>query len=196
MSDSPWGLSITPPPVEAAELAAMVVDAVRHRFGMELDLTSDTLPFLDQLTLEQRKAPGGVRQLFASAAGAYLGETLRRKFGGIWHLGEAKSDPVDWTVRFMSCPLAIRPVALGLEIFIRKPPEEPVLIVAPKWIDALEGALASATPVDEDEYYSFCGRFDALHLVVDVLTEIERMAARQEKRPPKLYGAHDPADLI
>ena len=196
MSESPWGHSITPPPVEAAELAAMAVDAVRHRFGVDLDLTSDTLPFLDQLTIEQRQAPGGVRQLFASAAGAYLGETLRRTFGGIWHLGDGPRDPMTWTVRFLSCPLAIRPVALGLEIFLRKAPEEPALVVAPRWSDALEGALSSAAPVGEDEYFSFCGRYDALHLVVDVLTNIEQMSARQEKRPPKLYGADDPADLI
>ncbi|MBU1068348.1 hypothetical protein KJ975_02165 [Myxococcota bacterium] len=196
MSESPWGLSITPPPVEAAELAAMVVDAVRHRFGVEMDLTSDTLPFLDQLAIEHRKAPGGVKQLFASAAGAYLGETLRRTFGGIWHLPDPKSDPIDWTVRFLSCPMAIRPIALGHEIFSHKAPEEPILIVAPKLVDALENALSAASPVGEEEYYSFSGRFDALHLVVDVLSEIERMAARQAKRPPKLYGPEDPANLI
>ncbi len=109
MSESPWGQSITPPPIEVAELAAMVVDAVRHRFGIELDLTSDTLPFLDQLITEQRRAPGGVRQLLAFSAGAYLGETLRRTFGGLWHLDGGSSDPAGWSIRLFPCPLAILP---------------------------------------------------------------------------------------
>jgi hypothetical protein len=196
MSEAPWGQAFTPPPLEVAELAAVAVDAVRHRFGVELDLSSDTLPFLDQLITEHRQAPGGVRHLLASAAGAYLGETLRRTFGGLWHLEDSPGEPVGWTVRFLSCPLALRPVVLGLEIIARAPDEEPSLIVAPRVADALEGALAAAAPVSENEYYSFCGRFDALHLVVDVLSELERLAARQENRPPRMYGDRDPANLI
>jgi len=196
MSESPWGQSITPPPLEVAELAAMVVDAVRHRFGIELDLTSDTLPFLDQLITELRRAPGGVRQLLAFSAGTYLGETLRRTFGGLWHLDGGPTDPYAWSVRLFPCPLAVLPLALGLELVSREAPVEPVLIVPPRQLDALEGALSAAAPVSEEEYFSFCGRFDALHLVVDVLSELERLTAHQEGRPPKVYGTEDPAVLI
>jgi hypothetical protein len=169
---------------------------VRHLYGVELDLTSDTLPFLDQLIRERQRDPGGVRHLLAMAAGVYLGEVLRRAFGGLWHTADLPADPDAWTVRLLSCPLAIRPAMIGLEIGSRSILEKPSLIVPPRQFDALEGALGSAAPVSEEEYFSFCGRYDALHLVVDVLTELERLTARQDNRPPRLYGAENPADLI
>ncbi len=195
MTENPWGLSLTPPPLEVAELAAVAVDAVRNACGMTLDLTSDTLPFLDHLVRENRKLPTGVRPLLHGATGACLGETCRRTFGGIWHLPDP--DPLHWSVRFFSCPLAIFPVVMGVEIFRKKLPESspPTVVVSPSMVDVLENALAQATPVTLEEYYSFCGRFDAIHLMVDFLTELEHLQAREQKLAPRVFGVTDPADL-
>lgn len=193
---SPWGNSFSPPPIEVAELAAIVVDAVRHRFGVEMDLTSETLPFLDELVRENRTAPGGVKQLFAYAAGVYLGETLRRAFGGIWDLADNPQNPENWSVRFLSCPLALSAPQLGIEILTESMPDEPALKVAPAFFDPLEKALQQAAPLGREEYFSFCGRYDALHLVVDVLTETERMLAEREKRAPRWFGYEDPSNIV
>lgn len=197
MSDSsPWGNSFSPPPLEVAELAAVVVDAVRHRFGVDLDLTSETLPFLDELMRENRSAPGGVKQLFAYSAGAYLGETLRRAFGGIWDLAGEPKNPENWSVRFLSCPLALRAPQVGVEILTESMPEEPSLVVSPSFLEILEKALSQAAPLRVEEYFSFCGRYDAMHLAIDVLTETERLMAENEKRAPRWFGYEDPARLV
>ncbi len=194
--NSPWGNSFSPPPVEVAELAAVVVDVARHRYGVSLDLTSETLPFLDELARENRLAPGGVKRLFALAAGAYLGETLRRAFGGIWDLGGTPQNPENWSVRFLSCPLALRAPQLGEEILAQSMPEESALVVSPAFLEMLEAVLSQAAPLREEEYFSFCGRYDALHLVVDVLTEAERRLAEREKRAPRWFGHEDPANVV
>src|SRR5580692_3082379 len=85
-----------PAPPQVAELAAACVRFVRARYGATLDFEPDTLSFVDHWVREARtelKERPELAELVQSAAGAYLGEVIRREFGAFGPSGACSSPP-------------------------------------------------------------------------------------------------------
>src|ERR1700735_3966695 len=76
-----------PAPANVAELAAACVRFVATRYGAALDFAPETLSFVDHWLREARAEIAERREaadVVQAAAGADLGEVIRRTFGGFW----------------------------------------------------------------------------------------------------------------
>ena len=75
----------TAPPAAVAELYASFLRFAASKYRVPLDFTEDTLPIVDQYVKDAR-AEITIRpetlNLVAASIGAYLGEVVRRRFGG------------------------------------------------------------------------------------------------------------------
>ena len=124
-SDEGYRLPSSPSPAAVLELAASCVRFVLVAFKLELDFTRETLPLLDHY-LEQ--ARGSVRErpetlpLVASAAGAYLGEVVRRLHRCWWRADSR--DPLDWRLEFRDVFLCFHPVQM-IQAALARPPDAP-----------------------------------------------------------------------
>lgn len=164
---------LTAAPAAVAELAASCARFVHAKYRVPLDGTSDTLSLLDQYVRDARadilEKPETLELLEASI-GAYLGEVMRRAFGGSWF---ATGDYDGWRVDMSRVFLTFNPVGMAREAL--------TLAEADGWHAHLEmddaykedvnrrlEALAPAG-VDEDEYFAPSTRFDVVSLAVDAL---------------------------
>ena len=80
---------LPPPPLAVAELAAACLRYVATRYGAALDFEPDTLSFVDQWVRDARAELAfrpEAADVVQCAAGAYLGEVIRRAFGGHWSI--------------------------------------------------------------------------------------------------------------
>jgi hypothetical protein len=165
------GEALDPAPDRIAQLAAGCVRFIGTRYGALLDFSPDTLSFVDQwvrdarVELDRRPEVGEVVQ---ASAGAYLGEVIRREFGGQWVVPEAEAD-------FRLCLSAVycsfNPLGMVREAL--------TLTAAEGWgahfeldpgeREAIEARLAALPHVDEDEYYAPSTRFDIICILVDAL---------------------------
>jgi hypothetical protein len=124
-SDEGHRLPSSPSPAVVLEHAASCVRFVLVAFKLELDFTRETLPLLDHY-LEQ--ARGSVRErpetlpLVASAAGAYLGEVVRRLHPCWWRADSHNS--LEWRLEFRDVHLCFHPVQIFYSALTR-PPESP-----------------------------------------------------------------------
>ncbi|MFO0550871.1 MAG: hypothetical protein U0271_20950 [Polyangiaceae bacterium] len=88
-------------PLEVAELAEACVRFVERKLHTKLDFTVETLPLLDHYLLDARtlaqspkagaKDPDAPLELVVRAAGAYLGEVIRRRHACWWRLDAPRS---------------------------------------------------------------------------------------------------------
>jgi hypothetical protein len=124
-SDEGYRLPSSPSPAAVLELAASCVRFVLVALKLELDFTRETLPLLDHY-LEQ--ARGSVRErpetlpLVASAAGAYLGEVVRRLHRCWWRADSR--DPLEWRLEFRDVFLCFHPVQM-IQAALARPPDAP-----------------------------------------------------------------------
>lgn len=101
------------PPTAIADLAASCVSYVKHGVGFTLDYEPETLPVLDHYVVLARKAANERTEtapLVAQAIGAYLGEVVRRKYGGFWR---TEDDPRSFRVELEPVYLVLRPIELA-----------------------------------------------------------------------------------
>jgi len=101
------------PPTAIADLAASCVSYVKHGVGFTLDFEPETLPVLDHYVELARKAANERTEtapLVAQAIGAYLGEVVRRKYGGFWRI---EDDPRSFRVELEPVYLVLRPIELA-----------------------------------------------------------------------------------
>jgi hypothetical protein len=175
---------MTPEPV------AQFVDALRSYVarslggGVALDGSEASLAFVDhylEQTVAGKKIDDAVLALVAPALGAYLGEVAIARFGGRWALETA--DPATWRVELEPVELRFYPAGMAAEALRRDevPGWDASFSTAPALMGPLADALAAAPPVDESYYYSLTGRLETLEHAVDVLTELKRRAAPEEK---------------
>lgn len=159
------------PPAQVAELAAACVRFVAARYKAALDFAPETLSFVDHWLREARadlKERPEAADLVSSAAGAYLGEVIRRAFGGSWR---AEGDYAEWQLGLSTVYCAFNPLGMAREALL--------LDVADGWHahfeldpgerDAIEARLAALPPASEDEYYAPSTRFDVVSILVDAL---------------------------
>ncbi len=175
------------------EHASVAIDAVYNSLSLELDLTSDTISILDYYISTVGQVDGSIVYLLSSAMGAYFGELMRRTLGGVWVIPSAE-EPMDWELRFTSCPMSIFPVAISAEVLAKETSEEidASFCVAPSRLHLLEEMLERSVAVTEREYYSFAGRIDAIELSVDFLSHVEKTLAEKKREAPTIFGSENP----
>jgi hypothetical protein len=163
----PW----VPAPPKVAELAASCARFVLARYKVPVDGTGDTLSLLDQYVKDARadiaEKPETLALLTATV-GAYLGEVMRRAFGGIWFAeGEHDAWRVDMTRVFLTFnPLGMAREALTLE---EQEGWHAHLETDDAVKDELERRLEALPEVDEEEYFLPSTRFDVVSLAVEAL---------------------------
>jgi hypothetical protein len=165
----PWEAA----PAHVAELAASCARFVMAKYKVPLDGTSDTLSLLDQYVREARAeivVKPETLNLLAASIGAYLGEVLRRAFGGVWYAppgDEHDAWRVDMTRVFLTFnPLGMAREALTLE---EQPGWHAHLETDDAVKDELERRLAALPEVEDEEYYLPSTRFDVVSLAVEAL---------------------------
>jgi hypothetical protein len=163
------------PPQKVGELLAACVRFVQSRFGVPLDFTQDTLSLVDAYVREARAelaAKPEVLPLLQGAVGAYLGEVIRRAFGGAWF---AEGEPDGWRVDLSRVYLTFNPIGMAREALLLSPQEgwHAHLEADPAQRDVLEHRLARLTRniggVGEEEYFAPTTRFDVVAIAVDAL---------------------------
>ncbi len=175
-------------PPQVLELAEACVRFVSARYGVPLDFDPDTLSLLDQWLRDARgeivRAPE-TAELVQAAAGAYLGEVIRRQFGGTWRVPpgpQTPSAPTDrvespgwpeWRLQLAPVYCAFNPIGMAREALFLEPQEgwHAHFELDPAESEAVEARLAALPHVEEDDYYAPSTRYDVVCIVVDALRD-------------------------
>jgi hypothetical protein len=95
------GMSLTPSPENAAEIAAMAVPVVEQNYGVTLDFGAASLKDLDAIVDDLRRDQRfEALQPLLFSMGCYVGEVLVRNAGGRWRtteelgMGAVASSPI------------------------------------------------------------------------------------------------------
>lgn len=160
------------PPQDIADLSSACVRYVAARYGVTLDFSPDTLSLVDQWIRDahgERKGRAELTALVQSTAGAYLGEVIRRAFGGVWRTGDATM--ADWRLCLSTVYCAFNPIGMAREALL--------LEEAEGWHahfdldgadrEAMEQRLEALPAVPDAEFYAPSTRFDVVEMVVCAL---------------------------
>ncbi|MDP9035347.1 MAG: hypothetical protein M3O50_11110 [Myxococcota bacterium] len=159
------------PPLPVSELAAACVRFVAGRYGARLDFAPETLSFVDQWIRDARadlsSRPEAV-DLVQSAAGAYLGEVIRRQFGGVWF---ADGDHSGWRLHMSTVYCAFNPIGMAREALLLASADgwHAHFELDPGERDAVQARLEALPPVEDEDYYAPSTRYDVVSIVVDGL---------------------------
>ncbi len=165
--------AVADPPDAVGELAVACVRFVSARYGIRLDYMPETLSILDQWVRDARGELNERPELVdvvQSAAGAYLGEVVRRTFGANWI---TEGDHAGWRLCMSTVFCAFNPVGLVREALMLAEAEgwHAHFELDPGEKELIEARLAALPEVSEDEYYAPSTRFDVVNIVVDALRE-------------------------
>jgi hypothetical protein len=160
-----------PPPPVVAELAAACVRFVAAKYKVPLDFEPETLSLVDQYVRDGRgelSAKPETLDILQASIGAYLGETMRRAFGGNWF---CEGDHDGWRLDFTFVYLTFNPIGMAREAL--------TLAAADGWHghletdegerEMLDERLRAMGEIDEEEYYLPTTRFDVVEVAVDTL---------------------------
>ncbi len=159
------------PPPSVAELAAACVRFVATRYGATLDFEPDTLSFVDHWVHEARaeivERPEAA-DIVQAAAGAYLGEVIRRTFGGTW---VTEGDHADWRLELERVYCAFNPIGMVREALMLEPAEgwHAHFELDPGESEAAEQRLAALPSVPDEEYFAPSTRFDVVSILFEAL---------------------------
>ncbi|HXN33535.1 MAG TPA: hypothetical protein VN894_16815 [Polyangiaceae bacterium] len=153
------------------ELAKACVRFVATRYGTMLDFSPETLSLLDQWLRDARlelPVRPEAAEVVQSAAGAYLGEVIRRQFGARWF---AEGEVTGWRLYLSTVYCAFNPIGMAREALLLEPADgwQAHLELDPGERDAVEARLEALPQTTEEEYYMPTTRFDVLWIVVDAL---------------------------
>lgn len=186
------------PVASAEDLAQACVGYVRQKLGLSLDFEPETLPLLDHYLAEVREDTIGAieaRELVAAAAGAYVGELLRRRHACWWAMG---GNTTTWQLQFAVGYLVVSPMAWIHDALIRPAPgtrrgaaEEFGLSVSDEDRAELAARLSALPPVREDEYFALATRVEVVDIVLDHL-EGKREACEAELLTAADYDDAEP----
>jgi hypothetical protein len=160
-----------PPPPEVSDRAAACVRFVAARYGATLDFAPETLSFVDQWLRDARveieRRPEAA-DLIQSAAGAYVGEVIRRAFGGEW---VADGPEANWRLCLSVVYCAFNPVGMAREALLLEPAEgwHAHFDLDPALRDAALERLEALPPVSAEDYYAPSTRFDIVEILVAAL---------------------------
>lgn len=167
-----------PPPPEVGELAEGCVRFVAARYGVTLDYEPDTLSFVDQwlrdARAEMQRRPEAA-ELVQSSAGAYLGEVMRRSFGGEW---STKGELASWRLCMGSVFCAFNPIGMAREALLLEAAEgwHAHFELDPAEREGIEARLDALPEVDAEEFFAPSTRYDVTEIVIAAL-----QAAMQER---------------
>lgn len=180
-----------PPPIEVADLAAACVRFVATRYKGALDFAPETLSFVDQWLRDARaelpRRPEAA-DLVQAAAGAYLGEVIRRTFGARW---VTEGQLSEWKLCLSSVYCAFNPIGMAREALLLEPAEGwgAHLELDPGEGEAIGQRLDALPRVKDDEYYAPTTRFDIVTILVDALRQGMRERGLGDVRfTPADYG--------
>ena len=160
-----------PPPLPVAELAAACVRFVAAKYKVPLDFEPETLSLIDQYVRDGREdlaSKPEALDLLQATIGAYLGETMRRAFGGSWF---CDGDHDGWRLDFTFVYLTFNPIGMAREALMVGTADgwHAHLETDPAERELLEQRLASLGEIEEDEFYAPTTRFDVVEIAVDAL---------------------------
>ena len=184
-------------PAEVLEYADQAVQYVRRALGITLEYDSETLPVMDHYL---RSVPGenaAAAHLLAATAGAYFGEVVRRRVGGVWDL--PSRDPGSWRL-VLPAGLWFSPAAMALAVILGPEDEgnqgdevtdpEADSITGSDWDASLNApaplralvaqVLENMADMSQEDYYSLCGRLDTLEHVQAVLAGVSSVRRGEE----------------
>lgn len=165
------GAEIEAAPPAVRELFASFLRFAASKYKVPLDFEEETLPIVDQYV---RDAEGEVTvrpeslPLVAASIGAYLGEVVRRRYGGYWRTdGEHET----WRILFSRVHLSFNPIGMALEALTG---EEATgwgahFELDPGEREVVNARLEAMPPVDEEEFYLPSTRLEVLEVVVETL---------------------------
>jgi hypothetical protein len=171
-------------PEEIVHLANRALAHIQHRFNVQPDLTSDTLPlieaFVETVAREENRGeipePGhlvrhNMVELFAPSVGAVFGVSLAREFAAKWR-GVDKG-PRGWRLEFDDFFLRVNPAAMAASAIVRQilPEWEGSLRTAPALTAVLEERLRVAPGVPEEEFFSLSTVWETVQIAADYLRE-------------------------
>jgi hypothetical protein len=164
------------------DLAEACVRFVERKLKVKLDYEPETLPLLDHYLAEARGAAGERPEagaLVAHAAGAYLGEVVRRRYPSWWRADG--DDPGAWRIELETVYLSFSPVELVADALHREGDAEASerLELEEEDRQAVADRLAELPPVDEDEFYAPSTRLEVIDIAVDAI-RARRLAAGEE----------------
>ncbi len=158
-------------PREVAELAASCVRFVGAKYKVALDFTPDTLSLVDQY-LRDARAESVARpetvELVTAAAGAYLGEVIRLRFGGYW---QTTGDHSAWRVLLSRVYLAFNPIGMAREalLLVDQDGWHAHFETDPGEREIVDARLRGLPEVEEDEYFAPTTRYDVVNLTYEAL---------------------------
>ncbi len=160
-----------PAPERVAELAASCARFVLSKYKVPLDGTGDTLSLLDQYVKDARadiKAKPEALDLLAATTGAYLGEVMRRAFGGVWF---AEGDHDGWRLDMTRVFLTFNPLGMAREALLLEEQDgwHAHLEMDDAEKDEIDRRLAALGELEEDEYFLPSTRYDVVSLAFDAL---------------------------
>lgn len=160
------------PPQQVADLSAACVRFVAARYGVTLDFSPDTLSLVDQWIRDanrERKGRAELTDLVQGAAGAYLGEVIRRAFGGAWLTCAAGM--ADWKLCLSTVYCAFNPIGMAREALLLEEAEgwHAHFELDPAEREAVEQRLAALPPVRDADFYAPSTRFDVVEILVAAL---------------------------
>lgn len=164
--------TLDPPPPEVADLSAACIRFVAARYGITLDFSPDTLSLVDQWIRDasaERHGRAEVTELVQSAAGAYLGEVIRRAFGGTWLSGEAPM--ADWKLCLSKVYCAFNPIGMAREALLLEEADgwHAHFELDPAEQEAIEPRLAALPMLRDADFFAPSTRFDVVEILVDAL---------------------------
>jgi len=145
------------------DLTVACVTSTKNATGLELDLTPDTLPFLDHYAALVDSPRHEVVSLLAPMCGAYFGELIRRQLDdGRWSVDA--DDYAQWRLQFEACSLQFNPIGIALEVLLGQDAADwgAHLQTAPEDRSRVERALEIFGDVRDRDYYTFSVRFEAI----------------------------------
>jgi hypothetical protein len=197
LDEKELALLAAPPPAAVLDLAEACVRFVERAVGVKLDFTVETLPLLDHYVAGARDVlsgratpdPGAENvDLVAQAAGAYLGEVIRRRYPCWWRVG---GEGVDHRLEFYRLYLVVQPITLI---------HEALVLDAEKGVQELGGLdmdeedkeaatlrLAELPEVPFEEFVAPSTRVEVLDIVIDAVRVLHAQAGRPLSLEPSDY---------
>ena len=174
--------SDAPSPPELVDLAASCVRFVQRSTGVALDGTPETLPLLDHYLRTGASAAASreeARDVVVLAAGAYMGELVRRCHASWWRLddgiGDARVELRDVFLSFSPMQMVrdaidayAAPPAEGASDEDRDPDAASFELDDADRPD-VEARLAELPAVPRDEYYAPSTRLEVLDIAVEAI---------------------------
>lgn len=177
-----------PQPASLEEFAQSCVRFVEKAVGLTLDFTPETLPVLDHYLRSARdlsaQRPESI-PLLTAAAGAYIGELLRRRHPCTWNQDD--DDPMGWFLEFDDHLMTVYPVAIAHVAIAGEDADAEFEVIQFKddEREVVSAHLAELPAVSAEEYLAPSTRVEVIDIAVDLLVAY-RQKMEEDPSPPDL----------